>query len=184
MAEPCRSFGLMLSSTVCDSGTSAAPNRPCKTRNSTICTSDWAMPHSIEATVKPATETRNRRLSPNRRGEIPGRRRHDRGGDDIGGQHPGDLVLARRNAALHIRQRHVGDGGVERLHQGGEDHADGDRRAIAAGRCVLRRHHALRHHALRGAPPNSAARKCGKPRACPVSTSTPTLIPARNGGRF
>ncbi len=29
------------------------------------------MPHSIEATVKPATETRNRRLSPNRPARKP-----------------------------------------------------------------------------------------------------------------
>ena len=56
----------MFISTVCDSGTRAAPNTPCSTRNSTICGSVCAMPHSIEATVKPATETRNSRFSPNR----------------------------------------------------------------------------------------------------------------------
>ena len=32
--------------------------------------------------------------------------------------------------------------------------------------------------------PNSAVRKCGQPRAWPVSTSTSTLIPARSGGKF
>ena len=58
-------------------------------------------------------------------GEKAGRRRHDRGGDDVGGQHPGDLVLAGRDAALHIRQRDVGDRGVERLHECRKDHADG-----------------------------------------------------------
>ena len=36
----------------------------------------------------------------------------------------------------------------------------------------------------RTALPNSAVRKCGRPRAWPVSTSTSTLIPARNGGRL
>ena len=35
------------------------------TRNSTICVSDCAMPHSIEATVKPAIEMMNSRLMPN-----------------------------------------------------------------------------------------------------------------------
>ena len=71
-------------------------------------------------------------LEPEPAGEEAGRRRHDRGGDDVGGQHPVDLVLARRDAALHIGQRDVGDRGVERLHQRGEDHADRDRRPIAA----------------------------------------------------
>ena len=61
----------MLSSTVCDSGTSAAPNEPCKIRKSTICTKDCAMPHSIEAAVKPATETRKTRLSPKRLARKP-----------------------------------------------------------------------------------------------------------------
>ena len=66
-------------------------------------------------------------LEPEPAGQKAGRRRHDRGGDDVGGQHPVDLVLARRHAALHVRQRDVGDRGVERLHQRREDHAGGDR---------------------------------------------------------
>ena len=69
-------------------------------------------------------------LAPEPAGEEAGRRRHDRGGDDVGGQHPVDLVLAGRDAALDVGQRDVGDRRVERLHDGGEDHADGDRRAI------------------------------------------------------
>ena len=150
---------------------------PCRIRNSTICASDCAMPHSIDATVKPATATRNRRLRPNRPARKPVGGRHDRRRDDIGGQHPVDLVLARRDAALDVRQRDVGDGGVERLHQGGEDHADGDRRPVAAIRCGRGG-----HHVPRWAWPTSAVRNCGRPRACPVSTLTSTLIPARSGG--
>ena len=38
----------------CDSGTSDAPNTPCSSRNSTISGSDVAMPHSADATTKPA----------------------------------------------------------------------------------------------------------------------------------
>jgi len=56
----------MPSRTDCDNGTSAAPNMPCNTRNNTIWTSDCAMPHSIEATVKPATEIRNSGFTPKR----------------------------------------------------------------------------------------------------------------------
>src|SRR5450830_2031327 len=58
MAEPCFSRGLMSSSTACDSGTSAAPNTPCNKRAATISDKVPDKPHSTEAMVKPATETR------------------------------------------------------------------------------------------------------------------------------
>ncbi len=65
IAWPIFSFGLMSSSTACDSGTSAAPNRPCSRRAPTISRMLSAMPHSAEATVKPATANRNTRRRPN-----------------------------------------------------------------------------------------------------------------------
>ncbi len=58
-------------------------------------------------------------------GQPAGQRRHDRGGDDVEGQDPGDLVLRGRHRALDVGQGDVGDGGVQRLHQG-RGH-DGDR---------------------------------------------------------
>src|SRR5258708_30393108 len=102
----------MLSSTDCESGTSAAPNVPCSTGNNTICTRDCAIPHSMDAAVKPAMQTKKSRLSPNRPARKPVGGVMIDGGDDVGGQHPVDLVLGRRDAALHIRQRDVGDGDV------------------------------------------------------------------------
>ena len=103
-----------------------APRRTCPAGSGTArsATSDCAMPHSIEATVKPATRDEEQPLDAEPPGEKAGRRRHDRGRDDIGGQHPVDLVLAGRDAALDVRQRDVGDGRVQRLHQGREDHAE------------------------------------------------------------
>ena len=71
IAEPCRSGGLMSSSTACDSGTSAAPKTPCSKRNATISGSEVAMPHSSDAAVKPTIETRNSRLRPKRRASQP-----------------------------------------------------------------------------------------------------------------
>ena len=44
---------------------------PWRSRNSTICESDCAAPHSIEATVKPATWAMNSRLRPNRPASHP-----------------------------------------------------------------------------------------------------------------
>ena len=99
------------------------------------------MPHSIEASGEAGDRDEKNALEPETAGEKAGRRRHDRGGDDIGGQHPGDLVLGRRDAALDIGQRDIGDGRVERLHQGGENHADGDRGPIAALGLAFRSHH-------------------------------------------
>ena len=78
---------------------------------------------------------------------------------------------------MHVRQRDVRDRRIQGLHEGGEDHAGGHRRAITElGRGFARGH--------RTALPNQPVRKCGRPRAWPVSTSTSTLIPARNGGRL
>ena len=48
------------------SGTSAAPNTPCNSRKPTICSIVCATPHSIEASVKPAAQTMNSFLRPNR----------------------------------------------------------------------------------------------------------------------
>ncbi len=66
MAEPCFAGGLMSSNTAWESGTSAAPHSPCSSRASTICANDPATPHSTDASVNPAMETRNTRFSPNR----------------------------------------------------------------------------------------------------------------------
>ena len=55
----------------CDSGTSAAPNTPCSTRNATICGSDCAAPHIIEATVNPIRHVMNRYFRPNRAASQP-----------------------------------------------------------------------------------------------------------------
>ena len=49
-------------------------------------------------------------------GEPAGQRRHDRHRDNVRGQHPGDLVLSRREAALNVRQRDIGDRVVDTLH--------------------------------------------------------------------
>src|SRR5277367_541607 len=54
----------MSSNTACDNGISAAPHSPCINRAKTICGKDCAAPHSMDATVNPATEDRNTCLRP------------------------------------------------------------------------------------------------------------------------
>ena len=66
MAWPCFSRGLMSSSTACDRGSMAAPKTPWISRNSTSSARLVEMPHSAEATVKPAIETMNTFFWPNR----------------------------------------------------------------------------------------------------------------------
>ena len=63
-------------------------------------------------------------------GQPAGQRRHDGGGDDIGGQDPGDLVLRRGEAALDVRQRNVGDRRIDRLHNRRQHDRDCDGGAI------------------------------------------------------
>jgi len=70
--------------------------------------------------MKPITAVRNNGLRPNLASSQPVAGGDDRSRHDIGGQHPVDLVAGRRQAALHIGQRDVGNRGVERLHQGSQ----------------------------------------------------------------
>ena len=53
------------------SGEMNAPEAPCKALNTTIWVTFWAIPHSIEANTKPATETMNSRRDPIRSASQP-----------------------------------------------------------------------------------------------------------------
>ena len=127
-----------------------------------------AMPHSIEATVKPTRQRTEQVLAAEARREPADRRRHDRGRDDVGGQHPGDLVERRRQAALHVRQRDVGDGAVQRLHQRRDHRADGDQRAV--------------RDFFTGSASGVHGIRSAAWRSWPVSISASTLMPARRSG--
>jgi acetyl esterase/lipase len=72
--------------------------------------------------------------------EIAGQGHHDRRRDQIAGQHPTDLVAAGAQLALHVRQRDVDDGGVQRLHDGrGHDrHRQQQTPALRHRRCGRR----------------------------------------------
>ena len=98
-------------------------------------------------------------------GDPAHRRGHDRGGDDVGGQHPVDLVLRRRERALHIGQRDIGDGGVQRLHDGRGHGADRHHVPAQAGNGNGGRGHrahgrigACRSSPGPGSPPPAASR--------------------------
>ena len=61
---------------------------------------------------------------------------HDGGRDHVGREHPGDLVVGCRHAALHIGQRHVRDGGIQRLHEHRQHSRGGEQAAVRNADCV------------------------------------------------
>src|SRR6185436_10745950 len=96
-----------------------------------------------------------------------------------------DLVLGRRQAALHMRQRDVGDGGVQRLHDGRQHDRDGDQpRMGLALRCFSGNDtHGAAYCAGACAGSSHASAwlsTVNRPRRWPVSISTTALMPARS----
>src|SRR5581483_3826305 len=96
---------------------------------------------------------------------------HDRCGDDVGGQHPVDLVERGRQRALHVGQRHVGNCRVERLHDG---RGQGSNRDQDEPQLRLHRKEVGGHFA------SFACTDIKGRRLWPVSISTVTLIPERS----
>jgi hypothetical protein len=135
MAEPCFSGGLMSSSTAWDSGIRAAPNKPCSRRNSTISTRLPAIAAQHRGGGEAGDRHQEHHLAADAVGQEAGQRGHDRGGDDVGGQHPGDLLGRGRDAALDVRQGDVGDRRVQRVHDRRQH--DGDRDRDPVGRVAL-----------------------------------------------
>jgi hypothetical protein len=95
MAWPWRSFGLMSSRKVCDSGTIAAPKTPCSSRKSTIVSRLQAIPQSHRGDRETDHRDEEQFLAAEAVGQPARQRRHDRRGDNVGGQHPVDRVAAR-----------------------------------------------------------------------------------------
>ena len=78
-------------------------------------------------------------LAAEQRGEPSAERQHDRVGDQVGSQHPGGFIHARRKAARDVRQRDVGHAGVQHFHEGGQHHRSRDHPGVdrgARGQCA------------------------------------------------
>ena len=65
-------------------------------------------------------------------GEPATDRQHDGVGNEIGREHPGALIVAGPEITRHVRQGHVGNAGVEDLHEGGQGHDDRDQPRVVA----------------------------------------------------
>ena len=153
MARPKSLGGLMSNSTACDSGTSAAPPTPCRKRNSTICGSDCRQAAQGRGDGEDEDRDQKHFAAAELPGQPAGERNGDGGGDDIRGQHPAHLVLGGRQRALHAGQRDIGDGGVQRLHDGRQHHRKGDQAVISARVLRCRAAAASRSRRRRRLPP-------------------------------
>ena len=89
---------------------------PCNRRNITICSIECARPHSNEAKRETGDADQKQPLAPKAVGEPADRRGEDRRRDDVGRQHPVDLIDRGGQRTLHVGQRDVRHRGVERLH--------------------------------------------------------------------
>ena len=75
-------------------------------------------------------------LAPERAREERARREADGVGDQIGRHHPRGFVVADPHAACDIGQHHIGDRGVEHLHEGRKRDQDGDQPGVDRGRAA------------------------------------------------
>ena len=105
--------------------------------------------------------------------EIARHRRHDGGGDDVGGKYPRRLVLRCRKRALHVRQRDGSDGRIQRIDHRGQHDAEHHEAMPGVSRAG--------HSASVAACQTSGRRSC-QVRWCSVSTVVVQLIPMRSGG--
>ena len=91
------------------------------------------MPQSRELTVKTEMHSHEEALAAERSREPAADGQNDGVRDQIGSQHPGAFVVAGAQVSGHVRQGHVGDAGVEHLHEGGQRDDDGDQPGIVLG---------------------------------------------------
>src|SRR5262249_31584161 len=72
-------------------------------------------------------------LPAERDGKPAAHREDDGVGNEVRREHPGALVIARGHAAGDVRKRHVGDAGVEHLHERGQRHDGGNQPGVVLG---------------------------------------------------
>ena len=118
-----------------------APSMPCSARKTIMLSMFQARPHNRLVTVKPAAEAANSQRVENTRVSQPLKRDHDDLGDQIGGLHPADLVLRRRQPAADVLQRRGDDLDVEQRHEAAEAHHHERQQALEPGGGVGHRRH-------------------------------------------
>ena len=119
-AMPLLAGGYELSSSACDSGIIGPATAPCSTRKAISISRLGASPHSSEASTNNSTEVMNKRTWPKRWVSQPvsGTAMALATANEVITQVPcggGHAQVARNR-----RNRHIGDGGVQHIHKGGQ----------------------------------------------------------------
>ena len=128
----------------CDTGTMPPPAKPCRMRNKR---SEFEIPGlraQDRADAEEPEADQEEGLAAKQAGQERARRQADGVGDQIGRHHPGGFVGADPHAAGDIGQDHVGDRGVEHLHEGRKRDQNGDDPGARRRRAASRRSARLR----------------------------------------
>ena len=91
------------------------------------------MPQSSEATREQEDAGHVKALAAHAVGDPSADGEHHGVGDQVAGEHPGGFLGAGRERSADMLHGDVGDGGVERLHEGGQGDGDGDGPRVGAG---------------------------------------------------
>ena len=109
------------------------PPAPCRMRKMSSMGSDGAAPHRKLEMVKMVMQRTKKLRRPMTLDAQRAHGQHDGVGHQVAGQHPGALIGAGAQRAGDMGQGHVGDGGVEHLHEGRQRHGHGDQPGIDPG---------------------------------------------------
>ena len=118
-------------------GCSAPPPMPCRTRKKISSPSDGRQAAQERADGEQRHADHVEALAAEQHGEPAAHGQDDGVGNQVGGEHPGGFVDAGREAAGDVRQRDVGDAGIQHLHEGGQHDGHGDHPGVDGGVAAL-----------------------------------------------
>ena len=117
----------------CSEGCSPPPPAPCRIREE----NQHRQARSDAAEERTDREQRDaahvEALAADHGRQPAGDRQHDGARHEIAGQHPGRFLICRAERPGDMRQRHVGDGGIQHFHERGQRHRQGDEIGIVRG---------------------------------------------------
>src|ERR1035438_5203697 len=131
---PCLCRGKLSTRMDCEMGCRAPPPMPCRMRH-TISTLTPALNQHGQAGGQSAQHGTDREqchtshvetLAADQRREPSAERQHDGVGDQVRSQHPGGLIYRGRETARDVRQRYVGDAGIQHFHERRQHHRQSD----------------------------------------------------------
>ena len=156
----------------CSLGCKPPPPVPCRMRKKISMARFGARPHRKRTDGEQRHAHHVEPLAPDQRGKPAAHGQHDGVGHQIGSEHPGAFVLARRKAAGDVRQRDVGDAGIQHFHERGQRHRQRDHPRVDRGL-------SSNPGRARQLPLELIARIPSVPRTCPAAADDRCFRPDR-----